>query len=343
MAIIEGRPFAAVPKADLHLHLEGSIDLDTLLLIRSRRGDAAADAERRRLGRLYQHRDFPHFLSNFRDLCLELQAPEDFALATERLASKLAEDGVRHAEVMCSATIFARRGLPAAEIFDAAREAAGRAASTGGPRLLFLIDGVRQWGPEGLEEVVRAALECRRYGVVGIGMGGDETAWPAAAFAPAYREARRQGLRTTVHAGEFDGPRSVWQALEVLEVDRIGHGVRAVEDRELVRVLARRRVPLECCPTSNLRTGVVADLEGHPVGALARAGVLVTINSDDPALFDTSTLREWEALATRAGLATGEVLAIGRATIGAAFLDPQERDVLLSEFDDRASSMARDS
>jgi adenosine deaminase len=342
MARSPGRPFAAVPKADLHLHLEGSIDLDTLLLMRARRRRPADDGERRRLGRLYRHRDFPHFLSNFRDLCLELQAPEDFALATERLASKLAEDGVRHAEVMCSATIFTRRGLPAAEIFDASREAAGRAASAGGPRLLFLIDGVRQWGPGGLEEVVRVALECRKYGVVGIGMGGDETAWPAAAFAHAYREARREGLRTTVHAGEFDGPRSVWEALEVLEVDRIGHGVRAVEDRELVRALAGRKVPLECCPTSNLRTGVIKDLQAHPAGALARAGVVVTINSDDPALFDTSTLREWEGLAALAGFLPSEVLAAGRATIGAAFLGQRERDALLEEFDAAASSMARD-
>lgn len=331
-----------MPKADLHLHLEGSIDLDTLLAIRRRRGDSAGEAERRRLEQLYRHRDFPHFLSNFRDLCLELQAPEDFALATDRLAVRLAEDGVRHAEVMCSATIFGRRGLPAAEIFDAARQAAERAASAGGPRLLFLIDGVRQWGPGGLEEVVSAALDCRKYGVAGIGMGGDETAWPAAAFASLYREARREGLRTTVHAGEFDGPRSVWQALEVLEVDRIGHGVRAVEDAELVRVLARRRVPLECCPTSNLRTGVIKDLERHPVAALARAGVVVTINSDDPALFDTSTGREWEVLATRAGLTMAEVLAIGRATIGAAFLGQKERDALLLEFDAGASSMAPD-
>jgi adenosine deaminase len=208
--------------------------------------------------------------------------------------------------------------------------------------MLFLIDGVRQWGPAGLEEVVRTALDCRRYGVAGLGMGGDETACPAAALAPVYREARREGLRTTVHAGEFDGPRSVWQALEVLEVDRIGHGVRAVEDEELVRVLARRKVPLECCPTSNLRTGVVKDLGAHPIGALARAGVVVTINSDDPALFDTSTEREWETLATRAGLALGDVLAIGRATIGAAFVGETERDALLLEFDAKASSMAQD-
>jgi aminodeoxyfutalosine deaminase len=328
-----GRPLAAVPKADLHLHLEGSIDLETLLLMRRRRGEPAGEAERRRLAALYAHRDFPHFLSNFRDLCAELKSPADFALATERLAGRLSGDNVRLAEVMCSATIFARRGLPAAEILDASWEAARRSAAAGGPRLRFLIDGVRQWGPEGLEEVVRTAQECRRFGVVGVGLGGDETAWPAAAFAPAFREARRLGLRTTAHAGEFDGPRSVWQAMEVLEVERIGHGVRAAEDQELVRVLAGRRLPLECCPTSNLKTRVVPAWDRHPVAALYRAGVRVTINSDDPALFGTSTLGEWEALEARAGLATAEVLAIGRETIGAAFFEEAERLSLLREFD----------
>ena len=327
------RPFAAVPKAEIHLHLEGSVDLETLLEVRRRRGEAAGEAERRRLSALYAHRDFPHFLANFRDLCSELRAPEDFALATERLAGRLRRDNVRRADVMCSATIFARRGLPAGEILDACFGAARRAEADGGPRLRFLIDGVRQWGPDGLEEVVRAAQECRAYGVVGIGLGGDEMAWPAAAFAPAFREARRLGLRTTVHAGEFDGPRSVWQAIEVLEVDRIGHGVRASEDEELVRVLARRRVPLECCPTSNLRTRVVPDWDRHPMAALLRAGVRVTVSSDDPALFGTSTQEEWEALRSRAGLSDSEVLSVGRATIDAAFLDEAERRDLLREFD----------
>jgi len=339
MGSAPGRPFAAVPKADIHLHLEGTIDLETLLLMRRRRGDPIGETERRRLGALYTQRDFPQFLSNFRDLCTELRSPEDFALATERLAGRLAGDSVRHAEVMCSATIFARRGIPADEILDAAWGAACRAASGGGPRLRFLIDGVRQWGPAGLEEVVRVAQECRRYGVIGIGMGGDETAWPAAAFAPAYREARRLGLRTTAHAGEFDGPRSIWQALEVLEVDRIGHGTRSLEDPELVRVLARRRVPLECCPTSNLMTRVVSDWDRHPIGPLFHAGVLVTINSDDPALFGTSTLEEWEALVARVGLSTSEALAIGRATIEAAFLDDGDRRALLKEFDAATSAL----
>lgn len=325
--------FRAVPKAEIHLHLEGSIDLETLLALRARRGEPAGAEARSRLEPLYRHRDFPEFLRHFRDLCLELRAPEDFAIAVRGLAARLGRDNVRHAEVMCSPGIFARLGLPAREILDAITGAADAVERDGGPRLRFLLDGVRQWGPPAVEDLVRLASESRTPRVIGIGVGGDETAWPAEAFAPAYREARRLGLKTTAHAGEFDGARSVWEAMELLEVDRIGHGIRAVEDPVLLKTLAARRLPLECCPTSNLATGVVRAWEAHPIPALARAGTLVTLNSDDPAMFGTTLVDEWRACGERLGFSTAEVLALGRATIEAAFLAPAERDALLREHD----------
>jgi aminodeoxyfutalosine deaminase len=323
----------AAPKAEIHLHLEGSIDLDTLLAIRARRGDPAGEAERRRLGVLYRHRDFPDFLVHFRDLCADLRSPEDLALATTLLAQRLRRDKVRHAEVMCSVQIFARRGLPPGEIIDAVAGAADAAAAAGGPGMLFLFDGVRQWGPGAMEELVDLASAARRHRVIGIGMGGDEQAHDASVFAPAYAEARRRGLRTTVHAGEFAGPRSVWQAIDVLGADRVGHGIRALEDAALVRALAARRVPLECCPSSNLCTRVAASWEEHPVAALHRAGAFVTLSSDDPAMFGTTLGDEWRALAGRAHLGAAEVLRIGRRTIEAAFLDAGARAALLAEFD----------
>ena len=322
-----------LPKAEIHLHLEGSIDLDTLLVLRARRGDDHGPAIRRRLEALYQHRGCSDFLAHFRDLCAELRGPDDFALATSRLAARLARDNVRHAEVMCSIGIFARRGLPPGEILDAIGAAAAGAEAAGGPRLRFLLDGVRQWGPAGMEELVEIAAAARDARVIGVGMGGDECAWPADSFAGVFRAARRLGLRTTVHAGEFDGPRSVWQAIEVLEVDRIGHGIRALEDGELVRTLVRRRLPLECCPTSNLRTGVAASWQDHPIAALHRAGAFVTVNSDDPALFGTTLGDEWQALGGRMGLGRDDVRRIGRNTIEAAFLDAGERAALLAAYD----------
>jgi adenosine deaminase len=317
-----------IPKAEIHLHLEGSVDLPTLLAILHGRGEPAGEAARARLAALYEHRDFPDFLRNFRDLCALLRRPEDFARIAAALSERLGADGVRYAEVFCSPGIFAAAGPPAGEIMDAVSRAARAGEAGGGPRLRFLFDGVRQFGVAALEELVLRAQACRGYDVIGIGVGGDERALPTAAFAAVFREARRLGLRTTVHAGEFDGPRSIWEAIEVLETERIGHGVRAVEDAELVRVLARRGVPLECCPTSNVRTGVVAGWDRHPIRILHEAGVAVTVNSDDPALFGTSLLGEWRALVDRLGLAPAEALAIGVRTARSTFLPAGEAAAL---------------
>jgi adenosine deaminase len=170
--------------------------------------------------------------------------------------------------------------------------------------------------------------DCRKYGVIGIGIGGDESSEPTAAFAGAFREARRLGLHTVAHAGEFEGPRSIWEAIDILEVERVGHGIRAVEDAELVKALVRRGIPLECCPTSNVRTGIVDAWEDHPIKVLHAAGVVVTVSSDDPALFSTSAAGEWRALEERIGLGRRDVLRIGLRTVGAAFADTVEKDRL---------------
>lgn len=322
----------AVPKAEIHLHLEGSIALETLRELLRRRGEPADEGAGRRLAALYRHRDFPHFLSNFRDLCSHLTSPADFALVTAALCARLREDGVRYAEVFCSPQIFVRsRGLPPAEILDAVSREARDQARRGGPRLRFLLDGVRQFGVGGLEELVEIAAGCRAFDVIGIGVGGDEKALPTSAFAGVFREARRRGLHTTVHAGEFAGASSVRQALEALEAERIGHGIRALEDPSLVEALARAGIPLECCPTSNIRTGVVRDWDAHPMRALKLAGVAVTVNSDDPALFGSSLAEEWTVLSARLGFTEAEVLEIGIATVRASFLPGGEKAALVAE------------
>ena len=331
MAESSDRPdFAStVPKAEIHLHLEGSIDLEALLLIRRARGGDAGPDARERLRSLYRHGDFPHFLRNFRALCSELRRPQDFGQATASLSARLRKEGVRYAEVFCSPQIFTREGLPCDEILQAIDAAAKEREAEGGPRIRLLFDGVRQFGIGGAEELVEMAVACRTYGVVGIGVGGDERALPTAAFEPVYREARRLGLRTTIHAGEFDGSRSVWEAMEVLGVERVGHGIRAVEDRVLLRALRAHRLPLECCPTSNIRTGVARSWESHPVRLLHEAGCVVTVGSDDPALFGTSIASEWRALETRLGLSREEVLAIGAATARASFADAPFKEELI--------------
>ena len=320
-----------VPKAEIHLHLEGSADLETLLAVLRSRGERAGTEVRQRLAALYTQPDFPGFLQNFRRLCQEIRRPEDLGLIVTRLSLRLQDEGVRYAEVFCSPAIFKRlHGIPAREVMDAVSAAARRREQEGGPRLRFLLDGVRQFGIAAMEETVESASACGAYDVIGIGMGGDESALPTAAFAGPYREARRRGLRTTVHAGEFAGPRSVWEAIEVLQADRIGHGVRAVEDPELLRSLARSGVPLECCPTSNVVTGVAKGWERHPVAELVRAGACVTVSSDDPALFATTLLGEWEALHARLGFDAEEVLAIGVRTARSTFQPERDKEALVA-------------
>lgn len=324
---------AELPKAEIHLHLEGSIDLDTLIAIRARRKKVTGEGERKRLQSLYRHDGFVDFLGHFATLCEEVTGPEDLALAATGLAERLAAQRVRHADVMCSPGIFVRRGLPTDEILDAVLEASAAAQAGGGPRLRWILDSVRQWGPRAFEPLVEQAARFRPRGVVGVGIGGDESSWGAQDFAMAYREARRLGLRTTAHAGEFSGPASVWEAIDVLGVDRIGHGIRSVEDETLLQRLAERRIPLECCPTSNIATGIVTDWEHHPIPRLYRAGVFVTVGSDDPAMFGTSLQQEWDVLHQRLGLSSDDVIRIGRNTIEAAFLEEGERRALLAEFD----------
>ena len=323
--------YVRFPKVEIHLHLEGSVDLDTLLRIRRGRRESAGSDERRRLGELFRHRDFPHFLQNFKQVCGELRRPEDFGVATATLSGRLRDETVRYAEVFCSPTIFARAGLPVGEIMESIAAAARRGEAEGGPQMRFLFDGVRQFGVGPLESMVEMAVAFRPQGVIGVGMGGDERSTPAKDCAPVFREARRLGLRTTVHAGEFDGPRSVWEALEILEVERIGHGIRAVEDAVLLRALRAHAVPLECCPTSNLRTGVAASWEEHPIRILHEAGCAVTVNSDDPAMFETSIALEWSRLETRLGLRRTDVLTIGARTIEASFLESAGKQALLQE------------
>ena len=314
------------------MHLEGSIRPGTLLAMRRRRGEDAGEGARRRLAQLYEHRDFPHFLSNFRDVCAHLRAPEDYALATEALGTALLDDGVRYAEVFCSPQIAARvGGPPTAEILDAIGRQARRVEAGGGPRMRFLLDGVRQFGIAAAEELVTIAAAAGGSGVIGIGIGGDERSFPTSAFADVYAEARRLGLRTTVHAGEFDGPRSVWEAVETLRVERIGHGIRAIEDPVLVETLRRAGTPLECCPTSNIRTGIVRAWADHPLPALHRAGVAVTVNSDDPAMFGSTVAREWEVLSDRLGLDDAEVLEVALCTVRATSLPDADKEALAAD------------
>jgi adenosine deaminase/aminodeoxyfutalosine deaminase len=284
-----------MPKAELHVHLEGSIDAAALCEIDSSLAREEADAG-------YRYDDFAGFLRSFGFVASRLKRPEHYALAAHRMFSQLAAQGVTDAEVTLSAGVVLWKGQNLAAVFDAvARE--GREAAID---VRWNLDAVRQWGPLAAWPVVEFAASRVREGVVSFGLGGNEEAGPVGWFREHYEYARKHGLRLTCHAGEADGPASIWASLEV-GAERIGHGFRAIEDPVLVRHLRDHEIPLEISVTSNLLTRTVASLEDHPVRRLYDAGVPLVINTDDPALFRVTLISEYELLMREFGFSRGEI------------------------------------
>ena len=308
--------FDAIPKVELHVHLEGAIPLPALFeLVRKYDADAAgslADLEAR-----FRYRDFPHFIETWVWKNGFLRELDDFAFIAEAAARDLREQHVLYAEAFCSPPDFAARGLPVGGIVEAIRRGLDRVP---GIAVSLVADLVRDCGPERAGRTLDAIAEVKGSGVIGIGLGGSEHAYPPAPFAGVFERARVLGFRTSAHAGEAAGPSSVRDALETLRVDRIGHGTRAAEDPALVEVLAARLVPVEMCPISNVRTGVVPDLAAHPIRAFFERGLLVTVNTDDPAMFDTSLAREYRELARVHGFTRAEICGLVENAARASWL-----------------------
>jgi adenosine deaminase len=314
--------FDLAPKVELHLHLEGAIPVATLWQLSQRYGDPQTRSLEELTAR-FEYRDFPHFIETWQWMLPFIRTPEDWTLVAQAVAASLAEQHVVYAEASISPTDFRQHGLSVADIATAVRR--GLDAVTG-TRVNLLVDLVRDTGPEWcartLEQVIEVAPEA---GIVGITIGGSEHAFPPAPYAGVYRRAGEAGLGRSVHAGEAGGPENVWTALDELGADRIGHGVRAVEDPALVDRLVAERVPLEVCPTSNLRTGVVASWAAHPVVALVERGACVTVNSDDPTYFGCSLAGELRQVAALTKL---DLVSATRAAIDASFADAAERSRL---------------
>jgi aminodeoxyfutalosine deaminase len=275
-----------LPKAELHLHLEGSVEPETLHEL-----DPGTSLEDCRA--LYRYADFDGFLKAFAGVGKRLRTPEDYALVTERLLERLAAQNVRYAEITLAAGVVLWKGQEFGPIFEAVRHAACGSRV----EVHWILDAVRQFGVDPAMRVAELAAERVDHGVIAYGIGGSEERGPAEWFRDVFAFARRAGLRLTAHAGESMGPESVWAAL-ALGAERIGHGIAAIRDPELIRHLREHDIPLEICITSNVVTGVIAHLVEHPVRRLFDAGVPIVLNTDDPAMFGCS-LNEEYALAER--------------------------------------------
>lgn len=290
--------YQAWPKAELHLHLEGSVEPETM-----RELDTALTPEA--VQSMYRMHDFQGFIQAYKAVVERLRTPEDYARITRALMARLADETVQYAEVTLSAGVVLWKEQEFAPVYAAVRQAAAESPI----EVHWILDAIRHFGVEHAMRVAELAAERVNDGVVAFGIGGDEERGPAAWFGEVYRFAKGAGLRLTAHAGETVGPESVWAALEI-GAERIGHGIRAVEDAALLRHLRDRGVPLEVCITSNVATGAVASLDAHPVRSLYDAGVPITLNTDDPAIFGTTLSAEYELAARQFGFSDDELRGI---------------------------------
>ena len=288
---------ARMELAELHVHLEGSIEPETLREI-----DPTLTEEEIAANTTYS--DFAGFIASYVWVNRKLRTPEHYAIAARRLFENLEAQQVVYAEVTLSAGVVLWKQQDLAAVFDALAREAARAPLT----VRWILDATRQWGVDAARPVFEFAAARQSEGVVAIGLGGFEEQGPEKWFRDLYLQARERGLRLTCHAGETSGPESIWDALEIGS-ERIGHGIRAVEDLRLMEYLRERKIPLEVCITSNVRTGAAPSLEQHPIRKLFDAGVPIILNTDDPALFGCTLRSEYELAARKFGLPASELAA----------------------------------
>jgi aminodeoxyfutalosine deaminase len=295
------------PLPELHVHLEGTITPETVCELNP---NVTTEEARSR----YEHTDFAGFIQTYIWVNQQLRTPADYAHATRRMIEAFDRQNVKYAEVNLSAGVVLWKQQNFGEMFDAIVDA----ASSGTVRVRWILDAVRQFGPEAAMRVAELAAERTERGVVAFGFGGDEAKGPAEWFAEVCAFARHRGLHIAPHAGETVGPESIWAALEG-GAERIGHGIRAIDDPVLVRHLADRQIPLEVSITSNLRTGAVRNVDDHPIRRLFDAGVPITLNSDDPGIFGTTLSDEYRIAAEHFGFSEHELDGVARNGFRFAF------------------------
>ena len=322
-----------LPKAELHLHLEGAVEPATLLELRRQHGDQATLAETESL---YRYTDFASFLMAFKEVSAHLRGPDDYELVTYRLMQQLKEENVLHAEVYVAVGVCLYRKQDFAAIFEGLERGRTRGARDFGVSLLWIFDATRHFGVEEAQRVFELAARYKNRHVVGVGIGGDEQKAPPELFRSVYAYAEDHGLRLTAHAGETASAESIWGALN-LHAERIGHGLSAAQDPDLVEELAYRQIPVEICVTSNLRTGVCKSAAEHPAKNYFDQGLMITLNTDDPALFGTSLAREYQFAQDTFGFTEEHLRELARNSFEASFLPAEKKLELLSLFDAAAA------
>ena len=307
---------AALPKAELHLHIEGTLEPELALELAARNGVALPYQDATALRKAYSFSDLSSFLTLYYECMAVLRTAEDFADLASAYLARARADGVTRVEMFFDPQMHASRGLPIAEVIGGLRAAADRSAASGGPQVGLIACFLRDRGPDDAMTTL-GALAGHIDQLLGVGLDSAEVGYPPGDFAGVFEVARGLGLHTVAHAGEEGPPEYVWQAIDLLGVERVDHGIRSVEDPALLRRLAADGTPLTVCPLSNVRLRCVPAIEQHPLPALLDAGVKVTVNSDDPAYFGGYVAENYLALASGLGLGLSDLAALAANSVNA--------------------------
>ncbi|HET7386165.1 MAG TPA: adenosine deaminase [Nocardioidaceae bacterium] len=322
----------ALPKAELHVHQVGSASPRIVSELAARHpGTVPSDLDA--LREYYTFRDFAHFIEVYLAVVDLVRTPEDVRLLTYEVAADMAAQHVRYAELTLTPYTSVKAGVPIEAFVEAVEDARVAAERDHDVRLRWIFDIPGEFGVPAAEATLGYALDHAPDALIGFGLGGPEVGVDRPQFKPFFDKARAAGLHSVPHAGETTGPQTVWDAVEQLGAERIGHGTSAVLDERLLAHLADRRIPLEVCPTSNIATGAVGAIEEHPIRVMREAGVLVTVNSDDPPMFGTTLNREYDVAAQLLGLDETGIAELARSAVHASFMAEADKASLLGEID----------
>lgn len=318
-----------IPKVELHLHLEGAIPTEALWQLIQKYGGDPEVTNYGTLKNRFEYHDFDHFLQTWIWKNGYLREYEDFTLISEAVAQDLTSQNIRYVEAFFSPVDFARHGLETQKLAEAIRLGLNRVDDI---QVNLVADLVRSTPLDSAERTLAELSEVKDLGIIGIGIGGPEKDYPPEPFADIYAQAREMGFKTSAHAGEAAGADSIWGAVRLLDVDRIGHGTRAYEDETLLNYLVEKRIPLEMCPISNVKTAVVHSIESHPIRRYYDLGIIVTVNSDDPKMFGNSLADEYKMLETKLGFSRSDILTVITNSIEASWLADDAKSKLSSDF-----------